>query len=110
VASIIALAGLCILLIVVPVYAQVAESHPDDVYWERGPDVPGIDGTVYCLTEFDGQLIAGGLFEVANDTLAICIASWDGTNNDGALIASGVYVYRLQAGKETLSKKMVLLK
>lgn len=36
--------------------------------------------------------------------------TWDGTNDDGGPVASGVYVYRLQTGKETRSKKMVLLK
>jgi len=36
--------------------------------------------------------------------------TWDGTNNAGAGVASGVYYYRLTVGKETLTKKMALLK
>ncbi len=35
---------------------------------------------------------------------------WDGTNNAGRTVGSGVYFYRLCAGKEAISKKMVLLK
>ncbi|MCK4775447.1 MAG: T9SS type A sorting domain-containing protein, partial [Candidatus Krumholzibacteria bacterium] len=37
-------------------------------------------------------------------------AMWDGTNDAGSPVASGVYVYRLRAGNVTRSKKMVLLK
>jgi hypothetical protein len=36
--------------------------------------------------------------------------SWDGTNDKGEAVASGVYVYRLKAGRAIVSKKMMLLK
>jgi hypothetical protein len=35
---------------------------------------------------------------------------WNGVDERGSSVASGVYFYRLTAGKETISKKMVLLK
>ena len=35
---------------------------------------------------------------------------WDGTNNAGSKVASGMYIYRIQAGKFTSAKKMVLMK
>ncbi|HSG27371.1 MAG TPA: FlgD immunoglobulin-like domain containing protein, partial [Candidatus Krumholzibacterium sp.] len=35
---------------------------------------------------------------------------WDGKDDEGDRVSSGIYIYRLKAGKETLSKKMVLLR
>ncbi len=35
---------------------------------------------------------------------------WDGTDNKGNQVSSGVYVYRIQAGDAVKSKKMILLK
>jgi hypothetical protein len=37
-------------------------------------------------------------------------AVWDGTNTDGQKVASGVYLYRMQAGSYVSQKTMVLLK
>ena len=35
---------------------------------------------------------------------------WDGRDNSGGSVASGVYVMRLEAGKETAARKIVLAK
>ena len=35
---------------------------------------------------------------------------WDGSNSAGGRVSSGVYFYRLQVGKESQTKKMVLVK
>jgi outer membrane protein assembly factor BamB len=35
---------------------------------------------------------------------------WDGTNNAGQKVASGIYIYRMQAGSFTAVKRMVLIR
>jgi flagellar hook assembly protein FlgD len=35
---------------------------------------------------------------------------WNGTNDSGATVGSGVYYYRLVAGKTNLTKKMVVVR
>jgi hypothetical protein len=37
-------------------------------------------------------------------------AVWNGRNNEGASVASGIYVYRLTAGNVVLSEKMLFMK
>jgi hypothetical protein len=36
--------------------------------------------------------------------------SWNGTDAKGNAVSSGVYIYRLTAGKRAISKKMILLR
>jgi len=37
-------------------------------------------------------------------------AEWDGTSQDGQPVASGMYLYRLQVGSDSQTRKMLLLK
>jgi hypothetical protein len=38
------------------------------------------------------------------------LAQWDGRDDAGRRVQSGVYFYRLQVGTESLTRKMTLLK
>lgn len=38
------------------------------------------------------------------------IFNWNGTDNNGSLVASGIYSYRLQSENQSISKKMILMK
>jgi hypothetical protein len=38
------------------------------------------------------------------------VREWDGTDDDGRPVASGVYVYRLTADRKSMTRKMMLLK
>ncbi|MCP4685729.1 MAG: hypothetical protein GY867_09825 [bacterium] len=59
-----------------------AADHPDDIYWDNSlsPSVAGIGGSVYAATVYNSQLVVGGDFQVAEDSIAYCIASWDGSS------------------------------
>ncbi|MBN1550438.1 T9SS type A sorting domain-containing protein, partial [bacterium] len=35
---------------------------------------------------------------------------WDGKNNSGELVSSGIYLYRLKIGNQSLMKKLLFIK
>ena len=55
-----------------------------------------------------GQLIATPFDEVA--PAGQQVVTWDGRNDNGKTVASGIYFYRLTADNFTDTKKMTLLK
>lgn len=55
-----------------------------------------------------GQIVRTWLRDVGTPGLHEVV--WDGRSGDGSAAASGVYVCRLEAGKRTASRKMLLLK
>jgi hypothetical protein len=67
----------------------------------------------------DRVLVRLEVFDIAGRRLACLVneeqsagphsVQWNGRNGHGTEVSSGVYLYRLTAGKETIQKKMVLL-
>jgi flagellar hook assembly protein FlgD len=69
------------------------------------PGKARVDLSVYNL---QGQLVRTLVNEVLDEGLSEVI--WNGTDARGNPVASGVYFYRLRAGKSVMTKKMILLK
>jgi flagellar hook assembly protein FlgD len=43
-------------------------------------------------------------------TAGVHTFTWDGTDNDGNVVATGVYLYQVQAGSNVVTRKMMLIK
>jgi len=61
--------------------------------------------TIYNILGEKVKIVANGVFEAGNHTL-----TWNGKNESGSVVASGVYFYKLNAGNNVITKKMSLLK
>jgi len=70
------------------------------------PKAAAVDLAVY---DVHGQVIRNLILhqDYAPGTYAV---QWDGTNNAGGKVASGVYFCRLQAGEFSATKKMAMIK
>ncbi|MEZ4744801.1 MAG: T9SS type A sorting domain-containing protein [Calditrichia bacterium] len=55
-----------------------------------------------------GQLVK--VLVDADQTAGFKTAIWDGTNQYGEKVASGIYIYRIKAADFVQSKKMILMK
>ena len=64
-----------------------------------------IDLAVYNLTGQKFATLAQGLREAGTYTLR-----WDGRDDDGRDLATGVYLYRLEAGEQVETRKLLLLR
>ena len=85
---------------------------------KEGRPLPRSTAIAFSLTEAGDVTLE--VYDVAGRRVATLIdrhmgagthlANWDGTTSDGERAASGVYFYKLAAGDQKTSKKMVLLK
>ncbi len=69
------------------------------------PEDSEVNLTVYDVSGRRVKTLAKG-----HHKAAFYSVTWDGMNDNGSRVASGVYFYRLKAGKNIQSKKMVLLR
>ena len=60
---------------------------------------------IYNLLGQKVKTVTNDWFEAGYHTL-----TWDGTNEFGSVVASGIYFYKLRAGDNVVIKKMSLLK
>ena len=63
----------------------------------------GSDGT--GIRQIDLGLKPAGKYQASDRAIY-----WDGRNNNGEQVSSGIYLYRLQAGDYNQIRKMVILK
>jgi FlgD Ig-like domain len=70
--------------------------------------LPVREDVTLSIYDTNGHLVRTLLNEV--QSYGAHEVTWDGRDDNGATMGSGVYFYRLRAGKLTESKKMVLLK
>lgn len=74
-------------------------------------DLPATDGAVPVkiqVFDLSGRLVARLVDE--SQQPGSHAVRWDGRNDSGATVASGVYVYRVEAGDKVETRKMVVLK
>jgi len=70
--------------------------------------LPGKSRVTLDIYDISGKRISQLVRE--NEEKGFYSVEWKGLDSRGTSVASGIYFYRLTAGKETISKKMVLLK
>ena len=71
----------------------------------RLPEAGDVELSVY---DVDGRLVAR-IFS-GRETAGVKRFWWDGRDDEGRSLPSGVYFYRLRAGKRVLTRKMVLVR
>ncbi|MEJ2636839.1 MAG: FlgD immunoglobulin-like domain containing protein [Calditrichia bacterium] len=69
------------------------------------PEEANIILEVYDLTGRRIRSLTNGYYQAGNHQVV-----WDGTNDRGNPVASGIYIYRLLAGEYVQSRKMMLMK
>ena len=69
--------------------------------------LPGAEHVKVVIVNMLGQTVR----TMENDYKAgVHVLQWDGRNNSGIQVGSGIYVYRVIAGSNIATKKMTLIK
>jgi hypothetical protein len=63
---------------------------------------------VLAIYDVEGRHVRTVVDEVLNG--GVNEATWDGRDAQGSRVSSGVYLYRLEVGKQTITKKLTILK
>jgi hypothetical protein len=86
------------------------QNHPNPFNPETSISfsLPSSARVVLSIYDVEGRLVRKVVDGVLGEGYKS--VSWDGNDEVGNSVSSGVYFYRLKSGKYTLTKKMVLLK
>jgi hypothetical protein len=96
--------------IVVPMHFELTQNYPNPFNDQTLIQFLLPEKTQTRITVFD---ILGREIKILNDKVLIpgpYIIKWDGTDNSGRQVSAGVYLYQIQAGEFTQTRKMLLLK
>jgi len=63
----------------------------------------GTDGITVGIYDVSGAMVCRNV-ERESDT----VMYWDGTDNDGNFVKSGIYIYQIEAGKNVLSGTVIV--
>jgi hypothetical protein len=69
------------------------------------PEAIEVTINIYNLLGWEVKLLADGQYQPGSYTV-----SWEGTDNTGNKVSSGLYIYQIKAGDFVATKKMMLLK
>ncbi|MCP4293763.1 MAG: S8 family serine peptidase [bacterium] len=93
-----------------PAVVRLAQNHPNPFNPSTtiSFELPGSELVELEIYSVDGRRIATLVSEPMS--AGAHKVAWNGRNDQGQMVASGTYFYRLQTGSQTLSRRMVLLK
>ncbi len=94
----------------VPSRFNMEQNHPNPFNMQTQisfylPERSEVKLAIYNILGQKVKTLAGAPMEAGTHTV-----TWDGKNETGSTVASGVYFYKLNAGNEMITKKMTMLK
>jgi len=93
-----------------PQTVQLAQNYPNPFNPATTIEysLPNSGNVEFAIFNILGQKVK----EIVNEseTAGIHRISWDGTDASGAPVATGIYLYRIQVGDFSETRKMVLMK
>jgi aminopeptidase N len=102
-----------------PVNVAEATPHPVFAVRQNYPN-PFNPHTTIAFTVPKTDVVTVGVYDVAGRKVAILAnrvytagahsVTWDGTDTRGQSVSSGIYFYRVTAGRSTATRKMILLR
>lgn len=99
----------------IPMETELLNNYPNPFNPETWIPYRLAKAASVTLAIYDVQGTIVRRIEVGHQPAAVYVSrdkaiSWDGRNNNGERVSSGVYFYRLEAGDYSAIKKMVILK